>query len=176
MNSRYNWKNGGNEREVLQGAVASTSAPLVAPVLPPRGVPQGLILDQTVAGGSQTLVPPAAAPPTTEADAPAAGPHLPTVEASGPPPPPPPPALPKTTVWKRKQLEQRRQEAERKGVVSKINAAFSCTCSLCKQPKTKAFGHSCFHSSKLKTMFHFCQTSSGGQSVMDWLQREEAER
>ncbi|TNN42869.1 hypothetical protein EYF80_046940 [Liparis tanakae] len=143
------------------------------------GVPQGLNLDQPVAGGSQTLVPPAAAPPTTEAAAPAAGPHLPTVEASGPPPPPPPPALPKTTRWRRKQQERRRQEAERKGVVLKINAAFSCTCSLCKQPKTKAFGHSCFHSKKLQTMFHFCQTSSGGQSVMDWLQekkREEAER
>ena len=69
-------------------------------------------------------------------------------------------------------MESKRKEAERLGQEFKTKTSFSCICTLCKQSKTKEFGHSCFHSKKSKTMFHFCQTAAGARSVEDWLQEK----
>ncbi|XP_075961960.1 uncharacterized protein LOC142965107 isoform X2 [Anarhichas minor] len=154
----FNWRKESQEGYVLQAHVPPD------PVPPPRERPP---LDQPLPGVSDQPGPsqapdlPAAAGPTTEAEPANAAPS--------------PPQLPKTTLWKRKKLEKKRQEAERRGQDFKIKAPFACVCSLCRQPKTKHFGHSRFFNKKSRTMFHFCQNSSGGRSVEDWLREKRRE-
>ncbi|XP_034395653.1 uncharacterized protein LOC117735246 [Cyclopterus lumpus] len=99
----------------LQAEGSSTSAPRVAPdPLPPaREIPQRPPLDQHLPGVSDQTG------PSKASDLPAAA--GPDADNAAPPPcladgPPPPPLGPKTTLWNRKQLERRRQEAERRGI------------------------------------------------------------
>ncbi|XP_068581262.1 uncharacterized protein [Cebidichthys violaceus] len=159
----FNWRKETQEGYVLQAHVPPD------PVPPARERPP---LDQP--GPSQAPDLPAAVGPTTDAEPGNAAPQppLPTVEASRPTPPP---QLPKTTLWKRRQLDKKWQEAERRGQDFKIKAPFACICSLCRQPKTKHYGHSRFFNKKSRTMFHFCQSSSGGRSVEDWLKEKRRE-
>ncbi|XP_068566861.1 uncharacterized protein [Cebidichthys violaceus] len=150
----FNWRRESQEGYVLQAHVPARESP-------PLDQPLPVVSDQP--GPSQAPDLPAAAGPTTEAEAEPANAA------------PSPPQLPKTTLWMRRKLDKKKQEAERRGQDFKIKAPFACVCSLCRQPKTKHYGHSRFFNKKSRTMFHFCQSSSGGRSVEDWLKEKRRE-
>lgn len=73
-----------------------------------------------------------------------------------PPHPPPPETVPRTTAWRKRQMEAGGTDQPRK-------APRQFLCSKCGLPKRKDTGHTQFGGT------HFCSVASGGKSVEVWL-------
>ena len=137
------------------------SRPMAAIPLPPIAIRQ----PTPVLPSPPTPAPPLPhqpPPPPIQAGLRAIAPH-----PDAPAPPPPPPQYSKTTLWRRK----KEAEASRAvlGTPLQAKSVQVHTCSKCKQPKTKHFGHSQFtaHNGK-KT--HFCAQAEG-MPVEEWLDK-----